>query len=144
MFVAAFIGSPAMNLLRGVAREGRVLAGDLELAKPGVPDGDVVLGLRPETLQPAGYGLPTFQFEVQVVEPLGDEVIVHGLVNGQLADVETGEERAELLPQLPGSRAVITARLGPQERPKPGERRSFGVRPDQVHVFDALTGLALG
>jgi len=143
MFVAAFIGSPAMNMLRGVARAGSVTAGDLEIPDTGVPDGDVVLGLRPETIRPTADGLPSFEFEVQVVEPLGDGVIVRGAVSGQLAEVETGEERAELLPQLPGSRAVITARFDPEVRTSPGTRMQLGVRPDRVHVFDARTGEAL-
>jgi sn-glycerol 3-phosphate transport system ATP-binding protein len=142
MFVAAFIGSPAMNMLRGSARAGRIAAGDLEVPAAGVPDGDVVVGLRPEALHPAGDGVPSFEFEVQVVEPLGDEIIVHGTVNGQLAEVETGEERTELLPQLPGSRAVITARFDPEVRPSPGMRMRLGVNPDRVHVFDARTGEA--
>ena len=143
MFVAAFIGSPAMNMLRGVAREGRVTAGDLDVPEVGVPDGDVVLGIRPEAVRPAGDGLPSFEFEVQVVEPLGDEVIVRGAVTGQLAEVETGEEHAELLPQLPGSRAVITARFDPEVRLSPGMRMRLGVHPDRVHVFDARTGEAV-
>src|SRR5437867_7235335 len=50
LFVAGFIGSPPMNLLRGSVREGRVQAGDLQFARGGVPDGDVVVGVRPEAL----------------------------------------------------------------------------------------------
>ncbi len=142
VFVAAFIGSPPMNLLRGTAAGGRITAGDLVVDSPSVPDGEVVLGLRPEHLRPASDGRPTIDFEVDVVEPLGDEVIVHGTVSGQVASIET-EGGEEPLPPLPGSRAEITARLEPHDRPKPGERLPLGVRPDQVHVFDARTGAAV-
>ncbi len=143
MFVAAFIGSPAMNLLRGTARDGRITAGDLTVPVAGVPDGEVVLGLRPEGLRPSSDGQPSLEFEVQVVEPLGDEVIVHGTVSGQLAEIETGEEKAEIPAGLPGSRAVITARFDPQVRPAPGTRMALGVVPERVHVFDARTGTAI-
>jgi hypothetical protein len=51
-----------------------------------------------------------------------------------------GEER---LPPLPGSRAEITARLGPHERPQIGEPLALGVRPEKVHIFDARTGVAI-
>src|SRR5439155_5509316 len=53
VFVAGFIGSPPMNLLRGTARDGRVVAGELVLARPDIPDGEVVGGLRPEAMRPA-------------------------------------------------------------------------------------------
>ena len=48
IFVAGFIGSPPMNLLRGTAAGGRITAGDLTFERGGVPDGDVALGIRPE------------------------------------------------------------------------------------------------
>ena len=51
LFVAGFIGSPPMNLLRATARDGIATAGDLALPLPGVRDGDVVVGLRPEHLR---------------------------------------------------------------------------------------------
>ena len=47
VFVAGFIGSPPMNLLSASAADGRVHAGDLELAVPGVPPGELVIGVRP-------------------------------------------------------------------------------------------------
>ena len=143
LFVAAFIGSPPMNLLRGAAAGGHVTAGDLTVDVAGVPDGEIVVGLRPETLRPASDGRPSIEFEVEVVEPLGDEVIVHGSVTGQLASVDTGEDEGELLPPLPGSRAVITARFDPSLRPKAGERIPLGVDPAAVHVFDAVSGIAV-
>ncbi len=142
LFVAGFIGSPPMNLLRGTARQGRIVAGELTVDVPGVSDGEVVLGLRPEHLGPAADGQPCIDFEVEVVEPLGDEIIVHGTVSGQVAHTAMGSED-ELLPPLPGSRAVITARFDPHHRPSPGTRLPLGVAPEAVHVFDARTGTAI-
>jgi multiple sugar transport system ATP-binding protein len=142
LFVAGFIGSPAMNLLRGSVLGGRITAGDLTFELAGIPDGDVVLGLRPEQLRPLADGLPRIDFQVDVVEPLGDEVIVHGTVSGQVASVDMGSEE-ELLPPLPGSRALITARLEAHERPRLGEVLPLGVPLETVHVFDARTGAAI-
>ena len=81
-----------MNLLRATAIGGVATAGDLVLPVPGVPDGDVVLGLRPEHLRPAVDGEPGMEFQVDVVEPLGDGVIVHGTVSGQVATKPSGIE----------------------------------------------------
>jgi sn-glycerol 3-phosphate transport system ATP-binding protein len=141
LFVAGFIGSPPMNLLRGRAQAGRVVAGDLELERPGVPDGDVAVGMRPEALSPAADGLPSFEFLVDVVEPLGDEVVVHGSAQG--TTVESGAEEEEIPTLVEGSRAPITARFDPGVRLSPGERLRLGVRPDRVHLFDLRTGTTL-
>ena len=141
LFVGAFIGSPAMNLLRATALGGRVTAGDLELDLPGVPDGELVLGLRPEDLRPAADAQPTVEFRIDVVEPLGDEILVQGTVGGEVAESDVA--RDELLPPLPGSRAVVTARFDPHLRPRAGERVRLGVIPSRVHVFDPRTGTAV-
>jgi ABC-type sugar transport system ATPase subunit len=118
------------------------MAGDLTFERGGVPDGDVAVGIRPEHFTSTADGLPTIDLHVDVVEPLGDEVIVYGSVAGQVASAEmsVGEE---ILPPLPGSRAEITARLGPHERPEIGEPLPLGVPLGTVHVFDARTGVAI-
>src|SRR5438477_5106360 len=86
LFVAGFIGSPPMNLLRGSARGGRVEAGELALSRDGVPDGDVVVGVRPEALALANDSMPSFDFVVDVVEPLGDEAVIHGTTVGAVME----------------------------------------------------------
>jgi len=139
LFVAGFIGSPPMNLLRATAEDGRVSAGDLSTPLAGIPSGEVVLGLRPEHLHPARDGEPSMEFLVDVVEPLGDGVIVHGTVNGQLATAPA-VDADELLPRLPGERAEVTVKFDPSVRPASGERLRLGVDPSTVHVFDARSG----
>jgi ABC-type sugar transport system ATPase subunit len=141
LFVGGFIGSPPMNLLRATARSGIATAGDLTLPIPGLADGEFVLGLRPEHLRPASEGQPDMEFEVEVVEPLGDGVIVHGTVSGQVAAAPSGEEA--VLPLLPGQRAAIITKFDPSLRPTPGDRMRLGVAPGHVHVFDARTGEAV-
>jgi sn-glycerol 3-phosphate transport system ATP-binding protein len=128
LFVAGFIGSPPMNLLPGTLRGGVLTAGSVRMARPG-DAGDVVLGVRPEALTPVseGGGRPAIELVVDVVEPLGSEVMVHGLAAGN------GE----------ASGAGITARLQAGARPVPGERLLLGFDPAGAHVFDAAGGAAL-
>ncbi|MGZ4152147.1 MAG: ABC transporter ATP-binding protein, partial [Actinomycetota bacterium] len=142
IFVAGFIGSPPMNLLRATARGGVATAGDLSLPIPGLDDGEIVLGLRPEHLRSAQGPEPQMEFEVEVVEPLGDGVIVHGSVTGQVVSAPSGLDE-ELLAPLPGARAEITAKFDPSVRPSPGERMHLTVAGEHAHVFDVRTGDAI-
>ena len=142
IFVAGFIGSPPMNLLRGSAREGRVQAGDLEFSRAGIPDGDVVVGVRPEALTVANDGMPSFDFTVDVVEPLGDEAVIHGTTAGSV--VESGAEEMDELPLLAaGSRAPVVARFLPEEEPSPGETLRLGISEERIMLFDARSGAAI-
>jgi ABC-type sugar transport system ATPase subunit len=143
VFVAGFIGSPPMNLLRGRVRGGSATAGDLVVPAPGVADGDVFVGVRPESLRPARDGMPSLAFEVAVVEPLGDEVIVHGLVSAELADVLHEDSDAAMVAANGQQRAEAVACLSPKERPAEGSVIQLGVEPEEVHLFDAVTGLAI-
>jgi ABC-type sugar transport system ATPase subunit len=142
VFVAGFIGSPPMNLLRGAARGGTVTAGQLVLERPGIPDGDLVVGLRPEAMRPVAEPMPALDFRVDVVEPLGDEVIVHGSLAAELiamdpdaADVQAGS--------VNGAGVEAVARLDPRQRPVEGSTIRLGIDAEDVHLFDARTGLAV-
>jgi len=92
LFVAAFIGSPAMNLLHGPL--------------PGVVDRDVIVGIRPEALSLAGAGRPLLEGEVMLVESLGSDVLVH-------VEIGAGERvTARLEPSVRpsrGDRLALTA-----------------------------------
>jgi ABC-type sugar transport system ATPase subunit len=82
--VAAFIGSPPMNLLPGMIDRGRLTIGELDCAlhRDGLGDGAVTVGLRPGALSFASDGIPG---RVELVEDLGDSSIVN---------VEVGDQRA--------------------------------------------------
>jgi sn-glycerol 3-phosphate transport system ATP-binding protein len=143
LFVATFIGSPAMNLLKARAQSGQVTAGALQFGMAGVPDGDIILGLRPEHLRPAEDRQPSIEFIADVVEPLGDGILVHGTVDCQEGQAQTEATEPSLAP-LPGSsRAMVTAKLESHFRPAPGERLRLGVIPERAHAFDARTGDAI-
>jgi multiple sugar transport system ATP-binding protein len=143
LFVAAFMGSPPMNLLRGRAEGGVLHAGSLRLEVTGVPDGEVVVGFRPESLALASRGGPGLDMQVEVVEPLGTETLVHGSTEGELVRPEEVLGEADALPALAGARAAIAARLGPRERPAAGERVRLELDVAGAHLFDAHTGRAL-
>jgi multiple sugar transport system ATP-binding protein len=144
VFVAGFIGSPPMNLLRASARDGRVSAGDFVLERAGLPDGALIVGLRPEALRPAVDGMPAIDFRVDVVEPLGDELIVHGSLAAELIAASSDAEFADgALPVSNGTSVEAVARLDPRDRPAEGSVIRLGIEPQDVHLFDAQTGLAI-
>jgi ABC-type sugar transport system ATPase subunit len=143
VFVAAFIGTPSMNLLRGACAGGRIEAGGLRLARPGLDGREVIVGIRPECLVPAAAGgdAATLAMDVEVVEPLGNETLVHGRVDGTAASVDVGDD--DRLPPLAGDRAVAVARVDRRFQPRTGERVAFSVDPESVLLFDARTGVAV-
>jgi sn-glycerol 3-phosphate transport system ATP-binding protein len=145
VFVARFIGSPPMNLLKGNAAGGLVAVGDVEFREPQVPEGEVFVGIRPEGLRPVGqeHEGPAFEVGVEVVEPLGDEVLVHGSIDAASADVRVEPEDEALLADENGDRATITLRLPPEQRPRPGSRLRVAVAPHTVRLFDPTSGLAI-
>lgn len=131
-----------MNLLRGEASDGRITAGELVLGVA-AGDRDVAVGIRPEALVRDPADGPAFELTVEVVEPLGEQVVVHGTVAG--ATVESGAEEATEIPlALEDRRAAVTAVLGPGSEPSPGDRLRMGIAPDKVHLFDLASGEAIG
>jgi sn-glycerol 3-phosphate transport system ATP-binding protein len=116
-FVAAFIGSPPMNLMAAQVAGGRVVLEGVAVAE-GVrlPDGPVTLGLRPEDLAPAPGPL---SLAVGYVEDLGSERLVHGRLGG----------------------VDLTARL-PADAPL-SDRLTLSVPRDRLHLFDLATGRRL-
>ena len=142
LFVAAFMGTPSMNLLRGRVEGGVVTAGDLRLRVAGAPDGPVIVGFRPEAMLPAreGAGLPQVEMLVDVVEELGNETLIYGDVAGEVAAVEID---ATLPAPLPGAHARVCARLSGFTAVRPGEKVPLALRLDRVHLFEAAGGEAL-
>ena len=125
LFVAGFIGSPAMNFLEGphhqqvrprVRDDGRPAAAAAARAPRRAEGQEVVYGIRPEHLHVRDDGT---EVEVVVVEPTGAEVQVFARLDGQ----------------------DITAVLRERLLFKPGELVKLAPEPNLVHVFDAGTGM---
>jgi multiple sugar transport system ATP-binding protein len=142
VFVAGFIGSPPMNLLSASARDGRVDAGDLVLEAPGAPDGELVIGVRPEALRlrtdaAEEHGMSV---RVEVVELLGHETIVYGSIRGHRVATASTTPGIE---SLPPERAIVVARLDARRQPAVGETINLGMSLEDVHFFDAASGEAV-
>ena len=171
LFVAGFIGSPAMNLLEAtLQREDgalKVVTGSQEIplgretlsqrpALQGYENRNVVLGIRPEDLedhQLAGETAHggTLHGKVTLREALGAEIMVHFSVDAPpafTADVkelaeDVGEaERAEAHAR-DSSTAIVVGRFGARSRVRPGEEVDVAVDTRQLHFFDVDTGLGI-
>jgi multiple sugar transport system ATP-binding protein len=155
VFVAAFMGSPAMNLVAGEARGGRLrLAGvEIPLAGGARHEGAVIAGLRPTDLKPAGPdadpGLPRLRAELEVVERLGAEshlifpVDAPKLSGAAAAAADEATEDSDATLLAADNRARFTARVEGRRRFAAGEAVEFTVPPDALHLFDPETGDAL-
>jgi sn-glycerol 3-phosphate transport system ATP-binding protein len=124
LFVAGFLGTPSMNMVTGRVQNGVLAAGPLRLVVPGAPDGDVVLGIRPEGLTPAGADDGRLSLEVVVshVEALGNENLVHARVSG-------ADETAK----------PLVFRAPPRFAPRADERVRVQVDPTHLLLFDRET-----
>jgi sn-glycerol 3-phosphate transport system ATP-binding protein len=125
-FVASFIGSPPMNLLRGKVHAGTgdfVTAGGARFALPaspsGLPEGEALLGVRPEHLAPADAGIP---LTVELVEVLGADMLVHGRTGGE----------------------AVIARLPDGTHPAYGQMLHLRFDGPRMHWFDPATGRRIG
>jgi multiple sugar transport system ATP-binding protein len=154
VFVAGFIGSPAMNLARcDVVAGGAIVAGTVvplprevlaQIAAEGSPD--VTLGFRPESLDVVdeGEGIPV---TVNVVEELDPDAFLYGTLvgsgealshHGTAADENTVEGQASL-----AGRDII-ARADARRPPQKGETVHLRIREGEVHAFSTRTGRRLG
>ncbi len=124
-FVAGFIGSPAMNFLRGRAdATGLTLAdgGHLAVPVPAALTGhELVLGIRPEHLEVCAPNEALFTLQTEMREMLGADVLVHGLFG----------------------KSLLVARLSAAEHPAPGQALPLRAMPDRLHWFDAASGARL-
>jgi multiple sugar transport system ATP-binding protein len=138
LFVAAFIGSPAMNMLRGRIVEGAVQLGSarLPLAARRHADREVVVGIRPEALHPAPTGAPALEGPVVLVESLGSDLLTQVEVDAP------GVLRSELN-GAPPQQARVTARLEPGVGAQVGDRIRLAIDPERLHFFDPQSELAL-
>ncbi|MGB4337657.1 MAG: sn-glycerol-3-phosphate ABC transporter ATP-binding protein UgpC [Bacillota bacterium] len=138
MFVAGFIGSPAMNFIPGVLRkEGDDLFIDCESFSTGVPlhrapgavnyvNERVVLGIRPESIEDADFVSEpapdrVIECTVDVMEPMGAEVYLN----------------------LTCGPHSFVARVNPRTKARDGQRHKVVLNMDECHLFDPKTELAI-
>ena len=135
VFVAGFIGSPAMNLLRGRADGQGVVLGAQRLPLATAHRGDVIVGIRPEALEPAGEDGPgVLSLRVVLSEMLGSDVLLH--LEPPASAVRTDDTLDD---ELADDDARFVARVPPSLRPEPGTTVRLRVDLDRVHLFDPAT-----
>jgi len=159
MFVAGFIGSPAMNLVRSqlVADNGsvHVSVGEARLRVPesvlderrGLRDsigGDVIVGIRPEDIEDAALtgsqnGRPTLDVRVALVESTGAEVIAHFPVRAEAVGGTSADRRELIARSVSPGETTLTARLSPRTRAATGEPLQVAIDASRLHFFDPDT-----
>jgi multiple sugar transport system ATP-binding protein len=170
LFVAGFIGSPAMNMLEAtlerqngdvavVAGAQRIALDDHTLSQRpalrryiGRP---IVLGIRPEDLEDAALAGGAAQGaqlkgKVELREALGAEIMVHFTADAKPAMTEDVKELAEDVgddriaeQEIKPLEASLVGRFGARSRVKPGDQVDVAVDTRQLHFFDAESGLGI-
>ena len=159
LFVAGFIGSPAMNFLSGTLEEGllRTSLGDFQLSdrirqevERSGTGRDVIVGLRPENFEDASlvspdnrqYGI-TFRAKIDVYESLGSDVFVYftrelgrGVNSAELEELAQDAGRADSA----GTGETIAARLDAATTIGEGQDAELWVDARPMHIFDPASG----
>ena len=155
LFVAAFIGSPAMNLYQATVTDGgrsvRLGSQQIDLPAPAAAAHSglaayagrtVVAGIRPEHLPAAddGQAGPTLARDVDLVEALGSELMVHFTIDARRVRADGAAD--------PDTEAVTeagegVARVNPSTPVKPGVRCTFAIDASGMQFFDPGTGAAI-
>jgi multiple sugar transport system ATP-binding protein len=163
LFVAAFIGSPAMNLVEAaVERYGDSIAirfGDEYLAIAG-PSLDthsrlvqyvgktIVVGLRPESFIPISPGMPTdaqdacITTTIDLREELGSEILLYFSIAAPMVGVADTEDD-DVVPLGDAASSTFVARVNSSVPAEAGDRLTFEVDPRHLHFFDRLTGAGI-
>jgi len=166
LFVAGFIGSPAMNLMYGTlesrGQEVWLKAGEYEIkvdsrsldAHPGLEnrmDEELVVGIRPHSLEAAVVAGPddkrTIRAEVEATEMLGAETFVHfsgkrpPVITPDIEELlaDTGQTASSL-----GDTSKFVARVSPDARVRRGESIDLIVDTAKLHFFDSSSGDRIG
>jgi multiple sugar transport system ATP-binding protein len=158
LFVAAFVGSPPMNLVEGTVEGGAISFAGFHLPLgertnlSGWEGRTVIVGIRPSDLEDADLwatsGASVLDVEVDITEELGSEVNVLFTVDAppvtnEEALAAASDEGADDILPLITERAQFCARVDARTRAKPGERIRLAVDPSRFHFFEPDTGLAI-
>jgi multiple sugar transport system ATP-binding protein len=151
LFVAAFIGTPAMNLVEAAIDGDEAVFGQFRVPldrahRPRDLVGPLVLGIRPESFEGAvgaPAGLPTIDVVPAVVEELGSDAHVIFPVEAPRVTVEAGPAEDDDAILLAQEHALFSARIDPRTDAHAGRRLTLAVDPTRFHFFDAETGMSL-
>jgi multiple sugar transport system ATP-binding protein len=153
-FVAAFIGSPSMNLVEATLADGHVAIGDLRIPVPQErrprEDGRTIVGIRPEAFEDAEFAqgdLPQIDVQVEVLEELGSDAYVffpvaadHVIIEDALSD--NADDETTLLADAK-DRALFVARVDPRTKARVGGTVRLAVDPERLYFFSPSSGESL-
>jgi multiple sugar transport system ATP-binding protein len=151
LFVAAFIGSPAMNLVEAAIESDEIVFGQFRVPldparRPPRGVDRVVLGIRPESFADAALApadRPRVEVTVDVLEELGSDSYVFFHVAAPRVVVETrnaSEDEASLLVEV---QSRFAARVAPATKGQVGAPLQLSIDPAAFHFFDVRTGESL-
>ena len=121
LFVAKFLGTPAINVFDGTVKNEKLIIGDdTVLDTPGVPDQDVSVGIRPEGFWVDDNG--AFKCDVQAVEVMGRDV--------SIVSTHAGSQSEKI-------RSIISTEFKMNHDLK---QVRFTLKPGKVHIFNKATG----
>jgi len=154
LFVAAFIGSPAMNLVDAQVADGRISFADISFQLPESSpgrrhNGNLIVGIRPTDFDHAASAdpeLPRVRIKPDVVEDLGAEHHVIFTLDAPQVTVEAvraaqdDEDEGKLFAD---DRAVFTAAIDDRHALRSGGELELAIDHRRLHFFDPATGLAL-
>jgi multiple sugar transport system ATP-binding protein len=151
LFVAAFIGSPSMNLVEATVDEDEIAFGQFRVPldparRPPRGVERVVLGIRPESFDDAGLapaGRPRVEVTVDVLEELGSDSFVFFHVAAMRVAVETHNAAEDEASLLVDEQSRFAARVTPATKCRVGEPLELAVDPAAFHFFDVRSGESL-
>jgi multiple sugar transport system ATP-binding protein len=153
-FVAAFIGSPTMNLYHAEAEGEALRLGSTRLTLPPEASArirahgkaELIVGIRPEDISDAAT-LPDrdpgreIEGRAELVEELGSDILVHLAVDARAAEVRSSDSLDQMKAGDGASRCI--ARFTAKSRVRMGDRVTARVDTGRLHLFDAATGATL-
>jgi multiple sugar transport system ATP-binding protein len=155
IFVAAFIGSPAMNLVEAQVSADAVSIGDLTIPldrsrRPKFAEGGrVIVGIRPEAFEDIAFsekGLPQVDVQVDVLEELGSDSHLFfqlGVEPIVVEEARTDDEDDDAQLLAGGDRGFFAARVDARTQAKVGQTITLSVDPARLYFFSPETGETL-
>jgi multiple sugar transport system ATP-binding protein len=151
LFVAAFIGSPSMNLVEATVDADTIAFGQFRVPldparRPARDIGRVILGVRPEAFNDAAFAqahLPRVGVTVEVLEELGSDSHVFFRVAASRVTIESRNAFDEEASLLAEDDSLFTARVDPATSGEIGAPLELALDPSSFHFFDVETGESL-
>ena len=162
IFVAGFIGSPAMNFVYAnidvSGKETKLIFGDTEIVSSHAPksladfnDQKIVLGIRPEAFEDSVYAndkefTEQINIDVSLLEQLGSDTYIHFYKDIPPVQTKAIEEiladEGEDISAL-GTETKFIARINPNATIEEGQNINLAIDPSKLHYFDPDSGLAI-